>query len=66
VLDGVRVDGHPGVALLRRQWYWDESGAVADEEQFAALVSFDGAGLIAGWHPFESRADALAAAGLGD
>jgi hypothetical protein len=65
MLDEVRADGHPPVALLRRQWFWDRDGKVADEERFAALVTIDGDGLICRWQPFGDRDEALAAAGIG-
>ena len=63
IVDGVRSDGHPAVALLRRQWAW-RNGKVADEEEFAVLISLDGAGMITGYHPVSDRGEALAAAGL--
>jgi hypothetical protein len=64
VVDRVREDGHPPVALLRRQWLWSEDGEIADEEEVAVLVTLDADGLICRWQPFEDRAEALAAAGL--
>ena len=64
VLDGVRTDGHPAVALVRRQWLWKESGKVADEEELGVLVSFAADGAIARWQPFDDRVEALRAAGL--
>jgi limonene-1,2-epoxide hydrolase len=64
VLDGLRTDGHPAVALVRRQWLWADGGEIAEEEELAVLVSFAGDGRIAGWHPFDDRAEALRAAGL--
>ena len=65
VLEEVREDGHPPVALLRRQWRWGDSGEIADEQEIAALVVLDDDGLIARWQPFDDRAAALAAAGIG-
>jgi SnoaL-like domain len=62
-LEGVRTEGHPTVALLRRHWSWRESEEVADEEEIAALVTFSD-GLIARWQPFHDRSEALAAAGI--
>jgi limonene-1,2-epoxide hydrolase len=64
ILDGVRSDGHPAVALLRRQWAWLD-GKVAEERRFAVLVTLDDTGLISGYHPFADPGEALAAAGLG-
>ena len=64
VLEEVREDGHPPVALLRRQWRWEGSGEVADEQEIAALVVLDDDGLIARWQPFDERPKALEAAGI--
>ena len=64
ILDGVRTDGHPPVALVRRQWWWGEGDEAADERQLAVLVTLDEEGLIARWQPFDDRAEALAAAGI--
>ena len=64
ILDGVRADGHPLVALVRRQWLRDEGEDLADEEELGVLVSLDDAGLISRWQPFDDRAAALRAAGL--
>lgn len=64
-LEDVRDDGHPPVALLRRQWRWADSGELADDQEIAALVVLDENGLIARWQPFDERARALEVAGLG-
>ena len=66
VLDGVRVDGHPAVALVRRQWLWKDREEPADEEELGVLVSFADDGRITRWQPFDDRTEALRAAGLGD
>jgi hypothetical protein len=63
VLDEVRADAHPPVALMRRQWFWHEDGEVADEEEIAVLVTIDADGLICRWQPFDDPDEALAAAG---
>ena len=64
VLEDVREDGHPPVALLRRQWRWRHSEELADEQEIAALVVLDDAGRIARWQPFDEREKALEAAGI--
>jgi hypothetical protein len=64
VLDGVRTDGHPPVALIRRQWLWRHSDRVADDEELAVLVSIDDEGLISRWQPFDDRVEALRLAGI--
>ncbi|MCD6014389.1 MAG: hypothetical protein K0R88_473 [Solirubrobacterales bacterium] len=64
VLEGARADGHPAVALVRRQWFWERSQKVALEEELGVLVTIDGDGLITRWQPFEQRDAALAAAGI--
>ena len=66
VLEGVRIDGHPAVALVRRQWLWKDRDEVADEEELGILVSFAEDGRIARWQPFDDRAEALHTAGLED
>ena len=64
VLEDVREDGHPPVALLRRQWRWRDSGELAEEQEIAALVVLDDEGRIARWQPFDERRKALEAAGV--
>ncbi len=64
ILDRVRADAHPPVALVRRQWFWRADGEVADEEELAVLVTLDEDGLVCRWQPFDDRAAALAAAGI--
>jgi hypothetical protein len=64
ILDEVRADAHPPVALVRRQWFWHADDEVADEEELAVLVTIDEDGLICRWQPFDDRAAALAAAGI--
>ena len=64
ILDQVRADAHPPVALVRRQWFWHEDDEVAYEQELAVLVTLDEDGLICRWQPFDDRAAALAAAGI--
>jgi hypothetical protein len=65
VLDGVRDDGHPPVALIRRQWFWERDRKVAEEEELGVLVTLDRDGRVAHWQPFADRDQALRAAGIG-
>jgi ketosteroid isomerase-like protein len=51
------------VALVRQQWWWAEENELAEDNEAAALFTFDG-GLIARWQPFTDRTEALRAAGL--
>jgi ketosteroid isomerase-like protein len=50
------------VALVRQQWWWREGGLAEDNER-AAVFTFED-GLIARWQPFSDRAEALRAAGI--
>ena len=59
VLEGVRADGHPPVALIHRQWFWERDRKVALEEELGVLVT------LAHWQPFADRDEALRAAGIG-
>jgi ketosteroid isomerase-like protein len=51
------------VALVRKQWFWKEDRELADDQETAALFTFED-GLIARWQPFTDRAEALVAAGI--
>jgi hypothetical protein len=51
------------VALVRKQWCWKETDDVAEEEETAALFTFDGR-LISRWQPFTDRGEALSVAGI--
>ena len=64
ILDGVRTDGHPPVALVRRQWWWGDGKDAADERRLGVLVAVDDEGRISRWQPFDDPAEALAAAGI--
>jgi ketosteroid isomerase-like protein len=63
VIEGLREHHNHVVALVRKQWSWDESGEVADDEPTAGLFTFED-GLISRWQPFADREAALAAAGI--
>lgn len=51
------------VALIRRRWNWEEDGSEASLDEMAWLFELRG-GLIAGWRPFDDRAEAMRAAGF--
>ena len=51
------------VALVRKQWRWDESDELADDEAIAGLFTFED-GLISRWQPFSDRDEALSVAGV--
>jgi ketosteroid isomerase-like protein len=51
------------VALVRQQWWWEEENEPAEDNEAAALFTFDD-GLISRWQPFTDRAEARRAAGL--
>jgi ketosteroid isomerase-like protein len=51
------------VALVRQQWWWAEEDDLAEDNEAAALFTFDDE-LISRWQPFTDRADALRVVGL--
>jgi len=51
------------VALVRQQWWWAETDELAEDNETAALFTFED-GLISRWQPFTDRAKALDAAGI--
>jgi ketosteroid isomerase-like protein len=53
------------VALVRKQWWWDENEELAHDEEMAALFTFE-EGLISRWQPYTDREEALRAAGIAD
>jgi ketosteroid isomerase-like protein len=59
VLEEVVEDDHGvhALALIRKQWWWQESDDVAHDEPEAALFTFRD-GLIARWQPFQDRDEA--------
>jgi limonene-1,2-epoxide hydrolase len=58
VIDELRESGDRVVALTRRQWYWDGTDELANEDEMAHLFEIRG-GRVARWQPFEDRAEAL-------
>jgi ketosteroid isomerase-like protein len=63
VLEGVREQGDAAVALIRKQWSWRETGALAEEEELAAVFEVRD-GLISRIVTGTDRAAALADAGI--
>jgi ketosteroid isomerase-like protein len=51
------------VALVRQQWWWAAEDELAEDNEIAALFTFDD-GLISRWQPFTDRTQALQAAGI--
>jgi ketosteroid isomerase-like protein len=51
------------VATVRQQWWWAEENELAEDNEVAALFTFEG-GLISRWQPFTDREEALRAAGI--
>jgi ketosteroid isomerase-like protein len=64
VVDDLVEEGNHVVALVRKQWRWKETEELAEEQEMAALFTFEG-GSIARWQPFTERAEALRAVGIG-
>jgi ketosteroid isomerase-like protein len=64
VLDDVAEHGVHAIATVHRQWFWRHSGHVADEQEVFYVATMRD-GQICRWQPFENRADALRAAGVG-
>jgi ketosteroid isomerase-like protein len=52
------------VALVRQQWWWKDHQELAEDNEAAALFTFED-GLISRWQPFTDREEALSAAGVG-
>ncbi len=61
VVDELREANDRVVALTRRQWFWEETDDLANEDEMAHLFTLRG-GKVAEWRPFEHRAEALRAA----
>jgi ketosteroid isomerase-like protein len=57
-------DGH-ALALVRREWHWEEDGSLASAEEMAWLFQLRNH-LIRAWRPFEDRDSAWQAYHLGD
>jgi ketosteroid isomerase-like protein len=63
VIEELTEQGNHMVAIVRKQWRWKETEELAEEQETAALFTFEG-GSIARWQPFTERAEALRAAGI--
>jgi nuclear transport factor 2 (NTF2) superfamily protein len=64
VLEEVTDYGAHALATVRREWAWRESGQVADTHRIYYVATMRD-GLIARWAPFETKTQALEAAGAG-
>jgi len=60
VLDELYEEPDRAVALITREWRWDEDGSVAGADEMAWLFELRGR-QIRSWRPFEDRAEALSA-----
>jgi hypothetical protein len=58
-VDHIEVGEAREVALVRRQWLWQDSDELAREDEMAWLFELRD-GLIASWRPFAERDEALA------
>jgi SnoaL-like domain len=65
VLDAIREEGKHVIAFARREWFWRESGDVADAHDLTIVATIGGGGLITRWQPFDNREEALQAVGVG-
>jgi hypothetical protein len=65
VLDWVRDEGKHVIVGARREWLWREDGGLADAQELAIVATIGDDGRITRWQPFEDRAEALQAAGIG-
>jgi ketosteroid isomerase-like protein len=63
VVEDLQEQGNHVVALVRQQWWWADHDDLAEDNEAAALFTFED-GLIARWQPFADRVDALRAAGI--
>ena len=51
------------VALITRDWHWDEDGTEAGSDEMAWLFELED-GLIRSWRPFNDRDEALQSGGF--
>jgi limonene-1,2-epoxide hydrolase len=60
ILDELYEGSDRAVALITREWHWDEDGSAAGADEMAWLFELDGRH-IRSWRPYEDRAEALSA-----
>ena len=63
--EGLEGGGGRAVALVRREWHWDESGEPAGVDEMAWAFKLRNRRVIS-WRPYDDRAVALRAAGFVD
>jgi hypothetical protein len=61
--EGMEGGGGTAVALITRDWHWEEDGSVAGEDEMAWLFELRERRILS-WRPFEDRAEALRAGGF--
>jgi limonene-1,2-epoxide hydrolase len=60
VLDELYEEPDRAVALITREWRWDEDGSAAGADEMAWLFELRGRHILS-WRPYEDRAEALSA-----
>jgi limonene-1,2-epoxide hydrolase len=60
VLDELYEEPDRAVALITREWHWDEDGSAAGADEMAWLFELRGRHILS-WRPYEDRAEALSA-----
>jgi len=60
VLDELYEEPDRAVALITREWHWDEDGSAAGVDEMAWLFELRDR-QIRSWRPYEDRAEALRA-----
>ncbi len=61
--DGTESGGGAAVALIRREWRWEEDGTEAGTDEMAWMFELRRHRILS-WRPFEDRAAALRAGGF--
>jgi limonene-1,2-epoxide hydrolase len=60
VLDELYEESDRAVALITREWHWDEDGSAAGADEMAWLFELRGRHILS-WRPYEDRTEALGA-----